>query len=310
MRHGGIKKGDPCDMARWGWHWEVAVAFVGLAAMVTSFAQTPSASTHLAGDEATREKIIRYVRERFNVPASVKLEVGPFRDSHFPDFYETTITLDDGKNKRSQNFFVSKNRRYLVEGNIFTLGSDPRREIVEAISLQDQPMQGPATAPVTITEYSDLQCPNCALFHDFLEKEVVPKYGNKIRIVFKEFPLVNIHDWAMTAAIASECAYITDPEAFVRFRSLVFQNQTALTADKARDMLLHFGAESGIDNVKLASCIDSKASLPRVEASIQEGQTLGIASTPTSFINGRVVVGTPEPTDFFKIVDDALSALK
>ena len=179
------------------------------------------------------------------------------RESAYPDFLETTVTVDDGKDKRSQPLFVSKNMRYLVEGSIFNLGGDPREEIVRLISLQDQPTQGPANAPVTLVEYSDLECPVCAHMQEELETDIVPKYGNKLRVVFKEFPLVNIHDWALTGAIAAQCTYQIDPSKYVAFRSAVFKNQASLTAEHARDMLLHFGAEAGVDNLKLAACIDS-----------------------------------------------------
>jgi len=150
----------------------------------------------------------------------------------------------------------------------------------------------------------------CARLHEILEADVVPKYGNKIRVVFKDFPLAAIHDWAMTGAIASQCVYQIAPENFVAFRTLVFQNQTSLNGDNARDMLLHLSAQAGIDSVKLASCVDAKTSLPRVEANLREGQTLGIAATPTSFINGKVVVSAPELAALSKMIDEALQAAK
>ncbi len=281
--------------------------------LIGLFSLPAVAKGHLAqasNHKVTREEIIRYVRERFNIPDSVQLSVGEFRNSAYADFYETTLTLDDGKQRRTQEFFVSKNGRYLIEGNIFTLGADPRQEVLRSISLGDEPCQGPANAPVTIVEYSDLQCPVCAHFHDFLEKEVIPKYGNKVRVVFKEFPLAAIHDWAQTGALASECAYQIDPAKFVPFRSLVFQNQPSINVENSRDMLLHLGVEVGINDMKLAACIDSKASLLRVESSLHEGENLGIARTPTSFVNGQAVVGAPEPAKFFKVVDEALQAAK
>jgi len=259
-----------------------------------------------ANDAGTAEKIVRYMRERYNIPEAMKVTVSALRNSAFPDFYETILTVDDGKERSTQKFFVSKDGRYLVGGNIFTLGEDPKREVVRAISLQDQPSLGPANAPVTIVEYSDLQCPNCGLFHEFLEKKVVSTYGGKVRVVFKEFPLASIHDWALTGAIAAQCVYQLDPAAFLSFRALAFQNQSTINATNARDMLLHFGAQVGIDNLKLAACVDSKASLPRVEASITEGEALGIHSTPTCFVNGKLVAGASEPAEFFKILDEAL----
>lgn len=252
------------------------------------------------------EKIIHYVRQRFTIPDSVKITMTDPRASAYPDFLETTVTLDDGKEKRSQPLFLSKNMRYLVEGSIFNLAGDPREEIVRLISLQDQPTQGPAGAPVTLVEYSDLECPICAQLHQELETDIIPKYGDKLRVVFKEFPLVTIHDWALAGAMTAQCAYRIDPEKYVAFRTAVFKNQAGVTGDHAHDMLLHFGAEAGIDYNKLASCVDAKQSLPRIDANIQEGDALGVGQTPTSFINGRIVVGAPPAAEFDKMIDEAM----
>jgi protein-disulfide isomerase len=201
---------------------------------------------------------------------------------------------------------VSKDGRYLVDGNIFNLGGDPRKEIIRLISLEDQPGQGPAGAPVTIVEYSDLECPVCAKMHEMLETDIIPKYGDKVRVVFKEFPLTEIHDWALTAAVATQCAYQIDAPKFAALRTVIYKNQATLAAAHIRDLLLHLGAEAELDNVKLAACIDSQSSLPRVEANLHEGQALGVSSTPTTFVNGRILVGTPTPADFYKLIEEAM----
>ena len=281
-----------------------------LSLLATVLAALPALLAQAPNQPMTHEKIIRYVRERFTIPDSVKITMTDLRESAYPDFLETTVTLDDGKDKRSQPLFVSKDMRYLVEGSIFNLGGDPHQEIVRLISLQDQATQGPANAPVTLVEYSDLECPVCAHLQEELETDVVPKYGNKLRVVFKEFPLVTVHDWALTGAIASQCIYRIDPSKYVDFRSAVFKNQESITGEHARDMLLHFGAEAGVDNMKLAACVDAKDSLSRVEANMHEGEALGIGQTPTSFINGRTLIGAPPSADIYKLIDEAMRATK
>jgi protein-disulfide isomerase len=277
-----------------------------LCLLTAVLAAAPALLAQVATPPATREKIINYIRERFSIPSSVKITMTDVRESIYPDFLETTITLDDGKEKRSQALFVSRDMRYMVEGNIFNLGGDPRGEILRLISIADQPLQGPPNAPVTLVEYSDLECPVCAHLQEELETEIVPKYGDKLRMVFKEFPLVAIHDWALTGAIAAQCIYQIDPSKYVAFRSAVYKTQATITGDHARDMLLRIAGQTGVDNMKLATCIDSRDSLPRVEANIQEANVLGVAQTPTSFINGRVLVGAPAAADFYKLIDEAL----
>jgi len=281
----------------------LVLAAMVLAVVTTAHAQIPN-------QPALHEKILSYLRQRFGILDAVKLTMTDLRDTAFPDYYETTVTVDDGKSKQSQPLFISKNLRYMVEGSIFNLNGDPREEIERLISLRDQPAVGPANAPVTLVEYSDLECPVCARLQDDLENDIIPKYGNKLRVVFKEFPLVAIHDWALTGAIAAQCVYQIDPSKYVAFRSTVYKNQTTVTGDHARDVLLHLGAEAGVDNPKLAACIDSRASLSRVEANLHEGEALGVNQTPTNFINGRILVGAPPAAEIYKVIDEALHDAK
>jgi len=324
--------------------------------------------------QASPEKIIQYVRDRFGWPESVKVTAEPLRNSQFPVFLQTTVTIDDGKEKRAGNAFITKDGRCFVLGNVFAItqgstadilrcvrevtklppqtelkigafGKTPypqflksvitasagkntqtaeifitrdrrtgilglvlpfREDFVRSlIDTKDVPSLGPNNAPVTVVEYADLQCPTCARLHEFLEKELLPKYGDKVRVIFKEFPLP-WHDWSATAAVANECAYQINPSAFPGYRTLIFANQNAINASNVRERLLALGDEAGIEPSRLAACIDSKASLSRVEVARQEGRDLGINGTPTTFVNGRIVFGLPSEAAFDKIVDEAL----
>ena len=284
------------------------VAVLMLAGTCWLWGQANKPAAPALNTAAISQKIVQYLRERFNFPATVKLTTGTFRNSPYADFYVTTVIVDDGKGKRNQDFFVSKNGRYLIDGTIFTLGVDPKREVVQAISLRDIPTEGAANAPVTIVEFSDLECPSCAVFHEFLTKQLLPKYEGKVKVVFKEFPLVRIHDWALAGSIANQCVYQIDPHAYAPYRSLVFQHQTSLTAANARDALIQYGEQLGIDRLRLATCIDSKATLPRIERDALEGSKLGISQTPTSYINGKMMTGAASPDVVFKAIEEALFA--
>jgi protein-disulfide isomerase len=255
-------------------------------------------------------EIVQHVREQFKIPETTTLTVGPYHSSAFPGFLATTVGLDNGKQKQAQDFYVSKDNRTLVLGSVFNLEVDLRREALQTIVTTNQPTQGSAHAPVTIVEYADLECPMCGRLHEFLEKELIPKYGDKVRVIFKEFPLVQIHDWSLTAAIANECVYQIKPEAFAPYRSLIFANQSGTNATNVREALLGYADQVGVDRVKLAGCLDSKASLPRVDEGSREGKRLEIQSTPTCFINGRMLVGFANPEAFYKTVDEALKGAK
>ncbi len=259
---------------------------------------------------ADKAAIERNVRQFFKVPENVGITVGPLRKSAFPNLYATTIGIEQAGKKQAQEFYVTTDHRCLVIGNVYNLGVDPRVHALRVISLRNQPFQGAAGAPVTIVEYADLQCPMCARLHEFLEKKLEPRYAGKVRVVFKEFPLLAIHDWSPTAAIANECVYRIKPEAYVAYRSLIFQSQAAINATNVRDLLLTFGDQLGIDHLQLAGCLDSKATLPQIDADLKEGKELGIVSTPTCFVNGRIILGMPSEDAFYKAVDEALADAK
>ncbi len=281
---------------------------VGVLAMSALLAaQTKRATTApQVSDKDTRDKIARYLRERFPMPATAKMTVGPLRASAYTGFYQTTVIVENGKDKGSQEFYVSKDGHYLIQGNIFTLGADPRREAERLISTQGRPSVGPANAPVTIVEYADLQCPTCAKMHDFLLKELLPKYGDKVRIVFKDYPLVQVHDWALTAALTSACVYTLQPDAFLPFRTKVYENQTNITATSAQAQLLRYAEQAGADLAKTRTCLDSKDTMGELERDFKEAQAVGVNSTPTFFINGQMLVGGPPPEEFYAAVDAAL----
>jgi protein-disulfide isomerase len=255
-------------------------------------------------------EIVQHVREQFKLPEATSLSVGPFHNSSTPNFLATTVVAENGKQRQTADFYITKDNRVLVLGSIYNLGLDLKREALRTIVTTNQPTQGPAHAPVTIVEYADLECPTCGRLHEFFEKELLPKYGDKVRVIFKEFPLVQIHDWSLTAAIANECVYEIKPEAFAPYRSLIFQNQSGTNAANVRDTLLGFADQVGVDRVRLAGCLDSKASLPRVDEGSREAKRLEVQSTPTSFINGRMLVGYTSAEAYYTAVDAALKGAK
>ncbi len=257
--------------------------------------------------QAIRAKIEHYLRERFSIAPAAIISVGPLEPSIYPGFLKTTVTMESGKDKSSQDFYVTKDGGYLIAGTIYGLNSNPTQEVERQINLSNQPSEGPANAPVTIVEYADLECPHCAVIQQFLEKDLLPKYGSRVRLVFKEFPLYTVHPWAVQAAVADECAFQINPADFLPYRSLIFQNQSSIKTETLRQQLLDFGAQAGLDRQKLAACYDAKAALPRVKADFLEGQKLGVNTTPTLFVNGKMVVGDISPADFYKIVDEALA---
>ena len=257
----------------------------------------------------TAAEMEQRIREAFKVPANQKLSVGGFKRSQVVDFEQGTLTVNNGSNKLERVVLVTQDGKHLIVGELYNMTIDLKQLALRTISLHDVPTQGPATAPVTIVEYADLQCPTCARVHEFLETQVLPRYGNKVRVVFKEFPLVGFHDWSPTAAVACQCAYELNPASYVPLRSAIFRNQQLINITNLRESLLSFGEQAGLDRVQLAGCIDAKSSYPRIQRDLAEGKRLDVNQTPTLFINGKMMIGLPSEAGFFKAVDEALNGM-
>ena len=164
----------------------------------------------------------------------------------------------------------------------------------------DDPSQGSATAPVTVVEYSDFQCPFCQRVMPTL-KELRAKYGDKMRLVWKDFPLTMIHPQAFVAAQAGNCA--REQGKFWEYHDRLFANQQALQPE----FLKKYAAEVGMDAAKFNACLDSSKYEARVQESLGAGTRLGITSTPTVYVNGRMVNGA-QPIDVFQtVIDDELA---
>jgi protein-disulfide isomerase len=251
-------------------------------------------------------EMVARIKETFKTPPSLKLSVGGFKPSPSPDFQQGVLTMDDGKSpKQEKGLLLSRDGKHLIVSEMYPLGIDPKQQALHTISLHDVPTQGPADAPVTIVEYADLECPTCARMQEFLETKVVPRYGNKVRIVFKEFPLA-MHDWSMTAAIACQCAYEINPASYVPLRTTIFRNQTLINITNLRESLLSYGEQVGVDRVRLAGCLDARSSKPRVQRDMDEAKRIDVNQTPTLYINGRMLFGLSSEDAYYQAIDEAL----
>jgi len=256
------------------------------------------------------------IHDLFHIPGSVKITVGAPKPGPLPDFLKGSLTLDDGKNKSTPDLYESRDHRYYVLGTIYDLSVDPVRAALHALNpaaLENHPSVGPKNAPVTIVEFSDYECPMCGRAQEFLAKNLLPTYGEKVRIVYMEFPLP-MHEFGLSGAIASQCAYRANPAKFEEYRNLVYSHQAEIEvvkgdASKVRDLFIQYAQQAGIDRLQFAGCIDSKATLQRVEENKKEGEKLDVNSTPTFFINGKIVVGL-QPEMFYSAVDQALEEAK
>jgi protein-disulfide isomerase/Skp family chaperone for outer membrane proteins len=174
---------------------------------------------------------------------------------------------------------------------------EPDRAKVET---QGHPARGPAAAPVTIVEFSDFECPYCGGLYPTL-KRVEASYKDKIRIVYRQFPLNNLHPHAQKAAEASLCA--NEQNQFWQLHDAMFTDQKNLTIDDLKAK----ASKLSLNNATFATCLDSGKYANAIRDSIDEGSKLGVDGTPAMFINGRFLGGNQPYDAIAKIIDDELS---
>jgi protein-disulfide isomerase len=167
------------------------------------------------------------------------------------------------------------------------------------VSADDDPARGPANAPVTIIEFSDFQCPFCSRAVPTL-KQVEQRYGDKVRIVFRDLPLVSIHKDAAKAAEAATCAH--EQGKFWELHDRMFENQAQLGVE---DLKKH-AAALGLAAEPFAKCLDSGKHTEEWQKDIRAAEQVGVSSTPAFLVNGRLLTGAQPLEAFVEVIDEEL----
>ena len=250
----------------------------------------PATATATAVPSPVQKNIEAYLRHLYAFGPDVRLVVGPPKETAVEGVLETTIDLTIEDNKQSVKFYVSKDGKFLFRGEMSDMTKDPLAENRAQIQMKDAPSMGDPKAAVTLVEYSDFECPVCKNLHDSL-RGMLPAYAGKVRVVFKDFPLEQLHPWARTAAIAGRCAYQQDPAAFWKMYDLIYDNQEIISAGNAWTKMMEYAGQSRLDADAFKTCMASPGEVEAVNASHANGQLLDVNSTPTVFVNGRRIVG-------------------
>jgi len=270
----------------------------------------PSASS-APPSEAERkqidERVQAYFKKTTNLPPNVTLKVVDLTPAELPGMLTASIEASNGSNTQKVPIMVSRDGHYFVQGQLIDLSVDPLKSAMNKIKLKDQPIRGNPEAKVTIVEYSDFQCPYCSRAYNTIENQVLKEYGDKVRLVYKNFPLSNIHPWADSAALAVACARRQNAEAFWKLYDFYFQNQQSISLENVKERSTAVVKDAGVDVAAFEACFDGKLAVDMVKAEQDEATALGVRSTPTFFINGRKLDGALPYESFKAAIDQALA---
>lgn len=194
----------------------------------------------------------------------------------------------------------------IIGGGAALLGrsSSSSGKIVDAALLvkSGSPTLGPENAPVAIVEFADFQCPACAAAHPVLQK-VFLQYGDKVRFVFRHFPLTQTHEHALAAASAAEAAKAQGK--FWEMHDLLLTRQSSWSQDGS-GAFTEYAKELGLDTERFTQETGDGTHRQRIEEDAADGRQAGVNQTPTIFINGKPYMGSLNMKSVSSAIDAAL----
>jgi protein-disulfide isomerase len=258
-------------------------------APATSNSASSASGAAAAKPGSVEDRVEKYLRNLYAWGPNYTLKVGPTKPSPIPDLLEVPVTVSMGGQSDTAAVYVSKTGNFLVRGELTDMSVDPFAETRSKLHVGNSPTLGPEDAKVTLFEFADFECPSCRQL-DRVLREYLPHHP-EVRLVFKHYPLTEIHPWAMTAAIATQCAYQQSPAAFWKMHDAIFDAQDVISPSNVWDKLQELATQEGLDPNSYRACVINPATTDQVRATIEEGHAVSITATPTTFINGRRQVG-------------------
>jgi protein-disulfide isomerase len=180
------------------------------------------------------------------------------------------------------------------------------------ISIDDDPIIGNTNAPITIIEFSDFQCPFCARFYTQTLPLILEEYiqEDKVKLVFRDFPIQNIHPNALPASVAAECA--NEQSKFKEMHNALFENQNEWNKQETADALALFSkyaSEMELDQNVFDACLNSGKYIEEIRNDLDDGREYGVSGTPSFFVGndqiGYVELKGAQPFESFKKIIDA-----
>jgi protein-disulfide isomerase len=290
------------------------ISLLAIAAMCHAQALPPSAAS---GSTQTGSSINRRVevliRSQFSVPPDYDIALGEKTKSDIPGYDTLPVTFIHGSKQTTAAFLISKDCGTLVRLEKFDISKDPAL----AIQVDGRPIRGDDAAKVEIINFDDLECPYCARLNNELSTQTLEHYKGLIKIVYKDYPIEELHPWAMHAAVDANCLADLNSKAYWAFVDFVHAHERDISGaqfEPAKSFLAldhiagTFGTENKVDEAKLGICL-KRQDETAVRSSLKSGESLGLNATPQMFVNGERLPSGARPADeLWPAIDRALKA--
>jgi protein-disulfide isomerase len=242
----------------------------------------------------TEETVNSFMQQTFGYDSAITWKVASIKPSVAEGLAEVTVIVTSPQGQNASTLYVTADGKHALAGDVLPFGAKPYTPAHEALQKGiNGPARGPEKSPVTIVEFSDLQCPHCKEAQPVVEKLL----GDEptAHFVFQQFPLP-MHNWAAKGAAYADCIGRSSKDAFWKFIQGSYDDQSNITEANADEKLTAIADKAGAKGADVAACAAKPDTKTRVDQSVALGQSVGVTGTPTLFINGRRignVTGTP-----------------
>lgn len=285
---------------------------IGLFALALALGCKAQPADQTTPDAAVNRHIEVLVRTQFNVPQDYTVTIGARKPSQIPGYETLPVTFSRGAKTTPYDFLISTDGKTLARLEKFDLDKDP----AFTIDTTGRPVRGNPAAKVTVVNFDDLECPYCARMHQSLFPSTLEHYKDKVRFVYKDYPLYEMHPWAIHAAVDANCLAAQSGEVYWTYVDYLHAHGQEVTGED-RDPAKSFaaldriarqeGTLAKLDPAKLDACL-AKQDETQVRASMKEGDKLNLDSTPSLFVDGERIIGAIPEDQVWMVIDRALRA--
>lgn len=275
-------------------------------------AATPANSAPLA-KPALERKIEIMIRSELGVPPQYEVAIGPREKSDVNGYDSIAVTFSlpsQPQKKQTVDFLLSKDSSTLARLSKWDIGPDP----AALLPTDGRPVRGNPDAKVAIVNFDDLECPYCARMNAEFFPETMERYKGLVKFIYLDYPLVEIHPWAMHAAVNANCLAAQNPAAYWNYVDYLHvhgqdvsgpDNNLAKSTAMLDKLADQEGTRDQLDAAKLDACV-AKQDDSRIITEMKAGDKAGVNATPTFFVNGERWAGQLEEHQLWIMIDRAL----
>ena len=265
-----------------------------LSAMAQQSAAKPATKAAVSASSSklpTEETINEFLRHTFGYDQNLKWKVMEIKPAPDPSMAEVSVVMNTPEGQQALKLYVTPDQKFAISGEFVPFGVDPYAPMRTLLNEKAKgPARGAAGPSVVIVEFGDLQCPACKRAQPTIEKLMTDVPNAKL--IFEQYPLTQLHKWAMTASKYALCVDKQNKDAFWKFIDTVYQHQDEMqqmTVEQVEPKLKGYAGDAGVNADQVQKCTEDAGIAAQIFSSQQLGLDVGVTGTPTLFIGGRKI---------------------